>query len=299
MNSDPQSLQCVAIEENFRLEHRRSSLPSRSCYHYHDGCEVYLFLEGRGMLYSESCAFRLKRGDLYIFRPDELHCAQPASGADIPYERFTLHIKESFIRSLSSPQTDLGKCFFDRPLGARNYLSLNERGLREILMLLCRIDRCTPDGVYGNDLRLLLAFTEFLIRLNQEFMAADESPSDLMPLLIRETMDYLNTHLTGELRLQDLSACLHRNGTYISRRFKEETGITLRQYLIGKRIILAKRLLRENYSLTDACTLSGFHDYSYFNRTFTHQVGCSPSHYQKTRMKKECDSCLSLDQLYF
>ena len=288
MNSDPQSQQCVAITENFRLEHKCSSLPSLSSYHYHDGCEVYLFLDGSGMLYSESGAFRLKRGDLFIFRPDELHCAQPISDTISPYERFTLHIKESFIRSLSSAQTDLARCFFDRPLGTQNYLHLEERELREILMLIFRLDRCTPDGVYGNDLRLILAFTEFLIRLNRKFMTAGENPDDLMPRLIKETMRYIDSHLTEELHLQNLSACLRRNGAYISRRFKEETGITLRQYLICKRVILAKKLLRENYSLTDACTQSGFHDYSNFNRTFTRQVGCSPSHYQKTCRSKDC-----------
>lgn len=281
MNTYPQLDQRIDISKNFRLAHTRSTLSSLSRYHYHDSCEVCLFLRGEATFYVETNACRLKRGDLFVFRPGELHRIQPDLKSKSVHEYCALYLRESFLHSLSSTQTDLGLCFFGRTSGRQNYRHLNESDIDSFFTHFERIRQFCSTDVYGDDLRSLSAFTEFLIRLNQLFLKRTDTFVSTMPELIRDIMEFLNARLTDEIQLQDLSASLCHNGAYLSRRFKEETGITIRQYLIYKRIILAKELLRQGCPLTEACTRSGFHDYSNFSRTFTRQTGCSPGHFQK------------------
>lgn len=281
MNTYPRLDQRIDVSKNFRLEHNRTSIPSSSCYHYHNSCEVYLFLQGNVTLYAENSACRLQRGDLFIFRPGELHRVQPDFRGRSVYERCTVHIRESFLSSLSSPQTDLCRCFFDRIPGHQNYRHLSKEEIERFLEHFERIRHFYSDTSYGNDLRLFYSLAEFFIRLNQLFQKRTDTFVSSMPQLIRDIMEFLDERLTTEIQLQDLSAHLSHNSAYLSRRFKEETGITIRQYLIYKRVILAKKLLKQGCSLPQTCILSGFRDYSNFNRTFTRQTGCSPGYFQK------------------
>lgn len=102
-----------------------------------------------------------------------------------------------------------------------------------------------------------------------------------MPRLVSGTIAYIEQHLTEEITLDILAEHFHHNGTYMSRCFKNITGISLHQYIIRKRISLAKKYLNEGCSPIDACYLSGFNDYSNFSRTFTKHVGESPKKFQQ------------------
>ena len=101
-----------------------------------------------------------------------------------------------------------------------------------------------------------------------------------MPGLVMETFNYIENHLTEEITLKCLEENLHYNGTYISRRFKRITGISLQNFIIAKKVMLSCKLLREGVSPCNACEMTGFNSYSNFSRTFSKQVGMSPKKYQ-------------------
>ena len=74
----------------------------------------------------------------------------------------------------------------------------------------------------------------------------------------------------------DIAAAIHANEDYINRVFKEETGITVKQYLIMRKLAEAKKYLYLGKSVKEACVLSGFRDYANFLRTFKKYEGYSP-----------------------
>nr|WP_237446585.1 helix-turn-helix transcriptional regulator [Shimazuella alba] len=73
------------------------------------------------------------------------------------------------------------------------------------------------------------------------------------------------------------------NPIYLCQLFKNEVGISLREYIQQQKIEEAKRLLiSTSYSLTDICTYLHFTDQSYFTKVFKKFVGITPKQYRNT-----------------
>lgn len=81
---------------------------------------------------------------------------------------------------------------------------------------------------------------------------------------------------------EELAELCSMNTSTFSRCFKKEHGMTFRNYLVDYRIRKARELLENpNASVSDVAYTVGFHDPSYFTRTFRRVVGASPSHYRE------------------
>ena len=64
---------------------------------------------------------------------------------------------------------------------------------------------------------------------------------------------------------------------HMMRRFRNETGYTIHNYISEKRLLLAQQLLQRGATLTAAAEQSGYQDYSTFSRAYKKQFGKSPS----------------------
>ena len=105
-----------------------------------------------------------------------------------------------------------------------------------------------------------------------------------MPTYITGTMQYIKEHLNEPICLSALAQQQHISENYLCTQFKQHTGLTLRAYLLDRKIQCAKNLLQQGASVTDACYHSGFNDYANFIRSFTKVVGISPGKYKKERL---------------
>ena len=278
MNTHSTIHEFLSIQQPIHMEHLTSTLVPLTYYHYHDGCEIYLFLHGNSKMYVESQAFPLKRGDLFVLRPNELHrafCLDKSS-----YERCTIYLLPEYLKSISSPQTDLFR-FYTTSSNTDHMRHLSEQELQQFLLHFQKVNQCLHSSSYGDDLLANAELIQLLVMVNLIFEKREMHTKNHMPDLIQDIMDYIETHLTEPISLQNLSQALFHNGAYLSRKFKEHTGISLRDYILCKRILLAKNLLSQGLPLTTVCQESGFHDYANFNRTFTKHTGYSPGKYQK------------------
>lgn len=85
-----------------------------------------------------------------------------------------------------------------------------------------------------------------------------------------------------ELNLEELSHKVFLNPKYLSRIFKNETGISITDYLIYVRIEIAKQLLRDNpeIKIYEVANLVGYADSVFFNKIFKRLVGITPLEYK-------------------
>lgn len=93
-------------------------------------------------------------------------------------------------------------------------------------------------------------------------------------------------HISEEITLSDLSKLTNKNPSYLSRRFKKETHMTLKNYVNMLRINEAKALLEESeISILDIALKVGIPDQSHFSQVFKKSVGMTPRMYRKLNMK--------------
>lgn len=267
------------INEDIRCHHQYESMLNPT-YHKHNCYEIYLFLNGNSKYYIEQNCYNLTRGSLFVIRPNELHRVMCLEGN--VYERISIHISLSLLMKLSTVQTNLINCFENRPFGENNLTFLSEQQIEIYLSTYQKMHTYMSQDAFGSDALSHAYLTQLLVLVNRSFLQNEISLNNIMPQMISDTMQYIESHISEPISLQTLSNSLSLNGTYISRKFHEHTGTSILQYIIFKRLLLSKSYLLEGISVTEACYLSGFRDYSNFIRTFTKQFGISPGKYRKS-----------------
>jgi len=100
--------------------------------------------------------------------------------------------------------------------------------------------------------------------------------------LVRLVKQHITTDLRTEISREEIAARLNMNPDYINRVFKRETGMTMKEYSIHKRIQEAQTLLRTTSLTVSEVALSvGYDNFSYFIKLFKKQIGQTPGQYKK------------------
>lgn len=96
-----------------------------------------------------------------------------------------------------------------------------------------------------------------------------------------EVLDYIDSHYTEELTLDNIADFSGFSKYHFTRLFKQYTDSTFYDYLIYRRIKAAEELLANpELSITEIALQSGFSSISTFNRIFRQKKGCTPSEYR-------------------
>ncbi|WP_309112148.1 AraC family transcriptional regulator [Saccharothrix sp.] len=99
------------------------------------------------------------------------------------------------------------------------------------------------------------------------------------PRLATRLRDLLDSNIQQGLSLTTAARELNANPTHLIRSFSREYGIPPHQYLTGRRVDLARRLLLAGMPPAEAATTAGFHDQPHLTRHFKRLVGVPPGHY--------------------
>ena len=106
-------------------------------------------------------------------------------------------------------------------------------------------------------------------------------PPEQDKTVIQSLVSYLNSHMSEEVSLKVLSDRFHMNPNYISKYFKNETGMNYSAYLLALRINKAKKLLcNSDRPVAEVAQMTGFKGYRFFSRTFKQETGLTPSQYR-------------------
>ena len=99
---------------------------------------------------------------------------------------------------------------------------------------------------------------------------------------IKQAKDYIHAHLNEKLSLEEIAATIGMSQYHFCRVFKETTGLTAWQYVIKKRIELAKRLLKiPQLSIVEISDRLGYSTPAQFTNFFRKHMGISPSKYRQ------------------
>ena len=100
--------------------------------------------------------------------------------------------------------------------------------------------------------------------------------------LVKKILTFIDDRFTEDILLSFLSRKFNVSLGYLSALIKRKTGKTYTEYMISKRLQLAKELLKDtSLSIDEIVQRVGYKDYFYFNKLFKKYVGITPSKYRK------------------
>ena len=140
----------------------------------------------------------------------------------------------------------------------------------------------------NNDVDQLAVWISDIVRrfIIQAFDLAQVKHSDV----VFKITNYIKKNCQEKLTLDTLAREVYLSKSYLSSIFKEETGISLTDYITNVRIEKSKKLLtREGIAISEIAMLCGFKDQSYFSKVFKKETGISPKKFRKNYFGLDVD----------
>lgn len=99
---------------------------------------------------------------------------------------------------------------------------------------------------------------------------------------LNQVIEYIDANLTKNLSVSAIAASVGMSQFHFTRLFKQSTGVTPYQYVIQRRVALAKQLLASpKLSMTQVSQQLGFSSPNQFSHFFRKHAGLSPNEYQQ------------------
>ena len=110
----------------------------------------------------------------------------------------------------------------------------------------------------------------------------DQASNSQCRQLLKQAVAYIDSHFTEEsLSLNQVAREVNISANYLSAVFSQEIGATFTEYVTGKRMELARELLRTTDKRSgEAAAAVGYKDPHYFSFLFKKTQGCTPRDYR-------------------
>ena len=106
---------------------------------------------------------------------------------------------------------------------------------------------------------------------------------------IKEALAYIREHYSlAGFRVAQVADAVGINDAYLRALFKQEIGVSIKEYVIRIRMDKALELLKHsNYNINEIARMIGYPDYRLFVDVFKKRTGLSPSQYRKASDQKK------------
>ena len=123
---------------------------------------------------------------------------------------------------------------------------------------------------------------------SSELMQESEPGNEMEASTIAQIKKYLETnYIDSKINLASVAQHFGFSASYLSRKFKQETGKNFIEYLIECRMNAAKKLAQTNMKMFNASNEVGIPDPNYFGRCFKKYVGMSYSEYAASKQNNQ------------
>lgn len=260
------------LKEDFRLFHINDRTDREFEWHYHDFHKIIVFVSGKVTYHIEGKAYQLKPQDILLVSQGAIH--KPEIDPSIPYERYIFWIRDD----LSS--SELNTCFQKANDRSFNLIRLDSVLQEKLKDLLPEIEHSLRDTQFGDSILSKALFAQFMVYINRIFLKSSTAPdqkSYSSDSQVEQLLKYINRNLSENLSIDHLAERFFFSKYHMMRKFKKETGYTIHNYIISKRLLHARSLIAQGTPVMKAAMQSGFQDYTAFVRAYKKQFGTVPT----------------------
>ena len=216
---------------------------------FHTRFELFLLLGGEVCLITDRARISLRPYQLAIIPPEQYH-QFIIEGNEEGYERCVLNLDVDFIDQATLKNALLGKELLT--------LSCDGRIVNNMLYLKDHINSKNEEDL-SYIIPAIATDIVFCIKNTEESAIASLGG---ISKLSQDIINYLNSHYTENIDLKMLSETFHTSISSICHIFKEDFGITIKQYVMQKRLNTANFMLNRGKKAEEVCQQVGFSNYS-------------------------------------
>ncbi len=279
---EAQLLERITLDRQ-AISFNRMYTTSAIYYHWHQCVEFLYISSGYGIVVVDNQHYTARPGRLFIFPPFRLHKVQVDHSDKNPYHRTTMHIEQSVVDSALSAF----------PRHQAQFAALAASNL--------------PAQIY--DLSEHAAFIERILEQFHHLEVSEQTPASEVAFLVMQLMTFLpeqpqrypprqqtvasrimswvEAHYASKFSLDQLACDLGLSRSYTSRVFRQQTGGSIHEYLLTRRIKRSCDLLRNGEENIDAIALAvGFSEATYFITCFKKMMRQTPLQYRKASQRR-------------
>lgn len=266
----------------FSIQYKDETCPPNTLPHIHDAYELLLVLSPQVCCSINNKDYIVQQNSILIFNNTDLHQIK-LMGSE-RYIRYVIYFEPEFIAHMSTMQTQLLECFYNRAFDSPRILPLTTEELMQIRSLIEQI-QAVQEGkkdAYGYDLLLHTRLAELLVSVNRLYRSYHGITDHQLPPDYRQfyrLLDYVHQHLDERITLETLAAQFYLSKRFVSQIFHKVVGMSLGEYVVRCRIMRATILLSNGLRVEEVCEQTGFQNLSHFSRTFKKYIGISPKQY--------------------
>lgn len=224
---------------------------------------LYIVLDGLAVINTKNNELQIKKGHAYIV-PSNLSysCHTPKHLKKI-YTHFL--VSDSFHTDIFDQANDI----LELPIDIKHYTQHFDA-----------IENKTSDSYFD----IKTDFTKLIYQFIKSFgLDTNENKYLSLSPKLKKLHKLLNVDITAKTRTKDLANYLNISQSMLSKTYKAETGITLKDFIQHKLIQKSQLLLlTTSKSIQEIAYELGYDDALYFSRVFKKRIGVSPTTYRAT-----------------
>ena len=254
-------------------------------YHCHDFYEFYIHLHGGQYFGLDDHLYMLEPNQLFIIPPFSMHGISSVSEM-INYERAYINISPEVLKILGCGQIDLDQFFRSYTSRGEHCFQLTEQMSVQCVSQIRRLQESETSGKPLAGFQNYAVLMNFLVTVcdslyNSKCVTSNVNSNSI----IRDVLTYINNNYTQSLNMESLAKQFGISVSFLSHEFVRFTNRSVYDYILYRRVMLAKQMIQTDLTLNTIAYQCGFNDYSNFLRIFKKLVGLSPSDYRKTLKK--------------
>lgn len=234
---------------------------------------LFFYVEdGEGSLIYQNQTYSMKQGDCAF-----IDCRNKYSQSSSSKNLWSL----KWVHFYGSNMSEIYSKYLER--GGQVCFSVDDKKSNHFIPILDSIMETATSSSYIRDMKI----NEILSRLLTVLMEYSWNPekakvSNTKCLNISNVKAFIDQNYINKIALEIVANQFNVNKSYLLRLFKENTGFTVNNYILQKRILLAKNELRfSNKTLDVIAEECGFECANYFIRIFKKIEGLTPGEYRK------------------
>lgn len=251
------------IEQYTSTEYNKCIRIHPAVINYYD---LTFVLKGHMVYYSNGTKYTVRKNDAIFLRPGTLR-ERDYDEIDVKYVSYNFYLAEGAVVELPEYMPSIVT--------------------EEICQLLASFPFPQILGSHYDQEKCSCVLNAVLYELINQY----ESPSNNK--YVQLMLQYIDTHITESISLNDLCRVTYLTKEYCAHLFKSDVGKSIISYVNDKKMRYAKELIiRNEMSLCDISDYLGFDNYNYFSRLYKKSFGCSP---RKTKNRSDNSEIVAKD----